>query len=95
MNKPLWTLLMLATLAGCATNGPNQRALTDRARRAQLVRGTFGTYDNEPRLPNRHVDVNHLLAELVEQRANTYNWLVWHNTNDWEDLKVFLPLVAR
>src|SRR2546423_14550 len=95
MDKLLCALLMLATLAGCATNAPTQEAATSRARRAQLVRGTFGTYDNEPRLASRHVDARQLIAELVEQRANTYNWLVWHTTNDWGDLKLFLPLARK
>src|SRR5438105_3334872 len=95
MNKLLCTLLVLTTLAGCAMDDPSQQAVTARGRRAQLVRGTFGTYDNEPRLANRRVDAKQLIAELVEQRANTYNWLVWHSTNDWDDLKVFLPLARK
>jgi hypothetical protein len=59
------------------------------------LRGSFGTYDGEPRLPNGHVDLDLLLSELGEMKANTYNWLIWHNTNDWADLKAFLPRARK
>jgi len=94
MKQILSSLLILAILSGCATD-PKRAAAAARVHRAETLRGTFGTYDNEPRLPNQHVDVQRLIAELVDQRANTYNWLVWHNPNDWADLKAFLPLARR
>jgi hypothetical protein len=93
MNKTFLSFLLIAILAGCATR--DSKAPSEQARRADAVRGCFGTYDNEPRLPNQHVDVNHLISELVDQRANTYNWLIWHNTHDWEDLHAFLPLARK
>ncbi len=58
------------------------------------LRGVIGTYDNEPRLPGGRIDIPKLISELVELRANTYNFLIWHKTTDWDDLKLFLP-VAR
>jgi len=87
-------LLVLIGLcvAGCGTHS-NEAFHAPRA--ASHVRGCFGTYDGEPRLPDGGVDVETLLAELVELKANTYNWLVWHGSNDWADLKVFLPLARR
>ncbi len=51
-------------------------------------------YDNEPRRPDGHVDGDALLARLKQLQVNTYYWLIWHNTNDWEDLKAFLPRAA-
>lgn len=53
--------------------------------------GVFGTYDAEPRQADGRVDVDRLVRELVAIKANTYNFLVWHGTNDWEDLQLFLP----
>jgi hypothetical protein len=32
-----------------------------------------------------------LVSELTQIKANTYNFLVWRATNDWEDFKLFLP----
>src|SRR5262245_3225507 len=55
----------------------------------------FGTYDGEPRLANKHVDIDKLLSELAEQGANTYNWLIWHQPTDWEDLQAFLPRARK
>lgn len=55
------------------------------------MRGTFGTYDAEPRKPDGRVDIDRLVAELAAIHANTYNFLVWRATNDWDDLKLFLP----
>ena len=63
--------------------------------RAEIVRGSFGTYDNEPRGEDGRVDVERLIRELVEIRANTYNFLIWHRETDWEDLKRFLPLARK
>lgn len=95
--KPFIGSILLALLvAGCASK--HVCRLRDLPRpvaeeiRSQNLRGALGTYDGEPRLPNKRVDVDRLLSELTELRANSYNWLIWHATNDWEDLKIFLPL---
>ncbi len=87
MCKIICGVLLLLTLAGCVTD-PKQS-------RAERLCGTFGTYDNEPRLPNQHVDVQRLIGELADLHASTYNWLIWHDAHDWEDLQAFLPLARR
>jgi hypothetical protein len=61
----------------------------------QALRGTLGTYDGEPRLPSGHVDVAKLVSELADLHANTYNWLIWHASTDWDDLKIFLPQARK
>lgn len=55
------------------------------------LRGCRGTYDNPPRLASGRMDLPKLLSELADLRANTYNFLIAHHTNDWDDLKLFLP----
>ncbi|MSU59263.1 MAG: hypothetical protein EXS35_14030 [Pedosphaera sp.] len=77
--------IMKRNFHACADEAP-------RAERRKNLRGTFGTYDNEPRLINHRVDVKRLANELATIKANTYNFLIWHTTNDWDDLKLFLPL---
>jgi len=41
------------------------------------------------------VDIARLLNELVDQRANTYNWLIHSELTDWDDLKLFLPQARK
>ncbi len=67
----------------------------NRIERRKNLRGTFGSYDAEPRLESGRVDVQRLVTELTKIKANTYNFLIWHATNDWDDLKLFLPLARE
>lgn len=46
------------------------------------------------RKPKR-VDVERLVDELADIRANTYHWNVWFSPADWDDLRRFLPLAAK
>ena len=63
--------------------------------RVASLRGSFGTYAGQPRGKERRVDVERLVAELVEMRVNTYHWLIWTEATDWDDLKRFLPLARQ
>ncbi len=63
--------------------------------RSPAIRGSIATYDNAPRTREGRVDIDTLLAQLVDLRANTYHWLIWHAATDWEDLQRFLPLAHR
>jgi hypothetical protein len=63
--------------------------------RSGKLRGTFGTFAGESRLPNGHVNAQKLLSELSDLRANTYHWLIWHAATDWDDLKLFLPQARK
>ena len=66
-----------------------------RAARINTLRGSFGTYDAEPRKKDGRVDIERLASDLASINANTYNWLVWHAKTDWDDLKLFLPLARQ
>jgi len=50
--------------------------------RTASLRGSFGTYAGQPRGKDRRVDVERLVAELAQMRANTYHWLIWHAATD-------------
>ena len=63
----------------------------DSAARAAVGKGALGTYGGEPRGKDGHVDIDRLLRELADLRANVYHWLVWHADTDWTDLQAFLP----
>ncbi len=90
----LGSLCLAAALAlwgtGCATPGASGKSS-----RTAPLRGTFGTYDAAPRQADGRVDVERLIRELEVLRANTYNWLIWHASTDWEDLHRFLPLARQ
>lgn len=62
------------------------------AARAAAVQGCLATYANPPRRADRRVDFPRLLRELADLGANTYNFLVWREATDWDDLRAFLPL---
>lgn len=81
--------LLLWSVSGCATSPAAEKKAA--AKRAAVLRGTFGTYDAEPRRADGRVDVDRLVRELTAIKANTYNFLVWRAASDWEDLKLFLP----
>jgi hypothetical protein len=78
----------LANLA-CAQDPDHEPSAT------QNLKGILGTYANPPRMKNERVDRQKLLKELEDIQANTYNWLVWTKTTDWDDLKLFLPQAQK
>lgn len=79
----LFGLSQLIGVAPC----PQAMAQTLHASQAKFI---LGDYDKEPRIGD-HVDTDRLVKRLSELGANTYMWLIWHNKNDWNDLKTFLP----
>lgn len=82
-------LILLAHLfSGCATSRPVAGA---RAVRARALVGTRATYCSAPRQPDSRVDVEKLIAELVEVNANTYSFCIHGHATDWDDLKLLLP----
>lgn len=55
----------------------------------------LGTYNDIPRMENGRADIPQLMVQLRDLHANTYNWLVWKGENDWDDLKLFLPVAKQ
>jgi len=84
--------LVVLAFAGCVSPAGKQAHFAKQ--RKANIEGAFGTYSGEPRLSSGRVDIQRLLDELTDLRANTYNWLIWHASTDWEDLQEFLPLAA-
>src|ERR1039457_1796128 len=56
------------------------------AARARALKDTKATYSRPPLLDNGRVDTQLLLKQLVDLHANTYSFLIWRRTNDWDDL---------
>ena len=82
-------VLTLVPLAGCIT--PRSPEVAARADRARALLGTRATYCAAPRTPDKRVDVDRLIAELVELHANTYSFCIHAYPTDWDDLRLFLP----
>ena len=87
--KSLVLLSLLQSLTGCVT--PRNAQDISREVRAQAIGGTRGTYCQAPRKADGRVDVDRLIAELVEIRANTYSFCIHGSVTDWDDLKLLLP----
>jgi hypothetical protein len=60
--------------------------------RSQPLRGSLCTYAAPPRLEDGRVDVERLVAELVDLHANTYRWVFRPDQTNLQDFKKFLPL---
>lgn len=89
LTRSLVLLALLAPLAGCVTSRTAEQ--NARAERARALLGTRATYCNAPRKADTRVDVDRLMAELVELNANTYSFCIHNSSNDWDDLKLILP----
>ena len=96
MKRPLSTVIpslivfsLLPPLAGCVTSRTTEKQA--RAERAQAAFGTRATYCSAPRQADGRVDVDRLIAQLVELHANTYSFCIHGHATDWDDLKLFLP----
>lgn len=90
MLQKLFFFTCLLALASCSN-----RKIAQQQDAGKSLKNTYGTYSAPPRLPNGRVNHTQLLAELKEIHATTYNWLIWTNENDWDDLQVFLPLAKE
>jgi hypothetical protein len=73
----------------CYCNNPLKKENSEETRSTGIV---LGTYNSLPRHQNGKANISELIKELKDLNANTYNWLIWKNANDWEDLKRFLPI---
>ncbi|NII28464.1 hypothetical protein HB364_25500 [Pseudoflavitalea sp. X16] len=95
MPRQLLVFLSLLLMTACA-NKKAQRSAGDVPAseiRTNNLKNTYGTYARPPRKggPDDRVDIPKLIDQLKDLHANTYHWLIWHNVNDWDDLKLFLP----
>ncbi len=88
LRLSLWLLCGLFFAVAASPGRAVDAAAPDRA---AALRGCLATYNAPPRGADGRVDQSRLLQELAELGANTYNWLVWHQATDWDDLQRFLP----
>jgi hypothetical protein len=64
----------------------------DIAARRKVVNGCIGTYGRPAWLPNGHADLPKLLRELEDIHADTFHWAIHGHSNEWDEIKTFLPL---
>ncbi len=80
---------LLASITGCHTlQWKQERASLQRAENLRAVRAT---YCQAPRKADGRVDVERLIAELVDLHANTYSFCIHAYATDWDDLQLILP----
>ena len=80
--------LILLSVIGCYSSAEDLPAHD----RSQALRGSYCTYAAPPRLENKRVDVERLVAELLALHANTYRWVFVPGETNVQDFKKFLPL---
>jgi hypothetical protein len=85
-----WVAALCAFMAACSFSAPAED-LAARAR-SQPLRGSLCTYAAPPCLEDGRVDVERLVAELVELHANTYRWVFRPGETNLQDFRKFLPL---
>ena len=81
--------LLIALLAGCASPRTHEQNWSDA--RAKPLIGTRATYCSALRKADGRIDIERLIRQLVELRANTYSFCLHAAATDWEDLQLFLP----
>jgi hypothetical protein len=73
--------------------------LLAQADEAQLRRDVFknciGTYGRPNWKADGHADTQKLLGELEDIGANTFHWAIHNYTNEWDEIKTFLPLARK
>ena len=83
-------LLILPALASLGLAGCVSPKAAKEPARTQAVLGTRATYCTAPRQDDGRVDVDRLVAELVELHANTYSFCIHTHATDWDDFKLIL-----
>lgn len=91
-KKNILSMIFFALVAINAVYGAELLKNTDKPQNKEII---LGTYNSLPRMQNGEADIFKLIKELKDLNANTYNWLIWKNANDWEDLKRFLPIAKN
>lgn|SRR5690554_4891412 len=88
----LFVIVGLFCLAACVSKNSAGKHPLLVSKKHDMV---LGTYASLPRMENGRTDLVKLLDQLKDLNANTYNWLIWQNENDWGDLQLFLPLAKK
>ncbi|WP_373803146.1 hypothetical protein [Bacteroides heparinolyticus] len=96
MKNRSTVLVLLIGLIPVFTNCNSLRNISGKSGRFPPEKGmVLGTYGNLPRLPDGRADLVKLTTQLKDLNANTYNWLIWQNEQDWDDLQLFLPIALE
>jgi hypothetical protein len=84
-------IFLIFLAVSCSSPKVSSSELDPGLARRLALKGVLGTYSAPPRLRSGRVDIPLLVHQLVEIHANTYSFCIWRGTNDWDDLRLFLP----
>jgi hypothetical protein len=87
MRFSIFTLFLFACIS--------IRAGDDAQLRRDVFKNCLGTYGRPNWKTNGHADTQKLLSELEEIHANTFHWAIHAYTNEWDEIKMFLPLARK
>jgi hypothetical protein len=91
-------LIALLVISACSFStgfaAPDSDIATREARR-QVLRGTLGTYCGMPRRPDMTIEVEKLVEQLVDVKAQVYSICVHWGERDWDDLQTMLPMLRK
>jgi hypothetical protein len=87
-------LLLLTFSASTSVAAPDSDAAARETRR-QVLRGTLGTYCGMPRRPDTTIEVEKLVDQLVEAKAQVYSICIHWGERDWDDLQTMLPMLRK
>ena len=75
--------------------GISIHAADDTQLRHDLFKNCLGTYGRPNWTTNGHADTTKLLSELADIHANTFHWAIHTYSNEWDEIKTFLPLARK
>ena len=86
-------LFLVGVAFACGGSAWAQPDPQTKARQEALL-NCRATYHGPPRIGER-MDIHKLIAQLVQLKADHYNFLIHKEDSDWEDLQLFLPVAKE
>lgn len=71
------------------------QAADDAQLRRDVFKNCLGTYGRPSWTKSGHADTQNLLRDLEEIHANTFHWAIHAYSNEWDEIKTFLPKARK
>lgn len=83
--------IFILLLLGCISI----QAADDAQLRHDVFKNCLGTYGRPNWNTNGHADTQKLLSDLKDIHANTFHWAIHSYSNEWDEIRTFLPLARK